>query len=78
MSNCAIFHDPCTIHEQAIALCTKYAKVFQNTGYEENYATFLQATSVYYLQEGRNDWIQRKFVVYVTIQTKEKYGALLY
>ena len=70
VGNCAIFHDPCTIHEQAIAICTKYAKIMVYFS--------VQATTVYYLREGRHDWIQRKFVVYVTIQTKAKYGAALY
>ena len=70
VGDCAIFHDPCTIHEQAIAICTKYAKIMVYFS--------VQATTVYYLREGRHDWIQRKFVVYLTIQAKEKYGAALY
>ena len=37
----------------------------------------VQATTVYSLRESRRDWIQRKFLVYLTIQTKEKYGAAL-
>ena len=60
VGNCAIFHDPCTIHEQAIALCTKYAKVFQNTGYEGNYATFLRPGNNCLLLTRRSPWLDTK------------------
>ena len=74
-----IWHLPESFRVKSVNLCTKYMLRFARIldTMEIMLCFSVQATSVYYLREGCLDWIQRKFVVYVTIQAKEKYGAAL-